>query len=532
MLRTSWLLSGLVLFAGGIASGTVGQEAPGQTATGLMPVFVHVIDRNRTPIGDLKQEEFTVTEDGALQEIQFFAVETLAPGTPQPPPRLIRSEASPLQPQGRRLFVFALGAGKLETGSKGITELLSFVNTRLLPQDHVAVFAYGRGLGFSADRQRLVEVLGRFRKDHEDVDFEISQQMGPTGMAPLYGTRALPERLQSKIEQLLFGPAGRTPSLTTADALEHTAFETLSLDDFTASTAVTAQDQGNLVALLEYLRHFEGRKHLVFVTEKGLLWPSEATDRSLAELANEGWVSIHALQVGGILKAEQGREMDATHQMARSFGSLRTLSELTGGLAFITEESRAALQSLDTVTRTGYLVGYSPSNRAWDNRHRKIAVSVKRPGVTVLYRHGYRREQAVSGFNRRSFIVNERLLAGGIFRREVNDIRVKASAGVREGRVNVQGTINISKVRLEKEDGALVGLLNVAVFSFDSGSNGLGGDVRELPIKLTPEELKQYQRNGLPYSIQVPLFHGVTTLRVVVYDYGTDLIGRVDTTLY
>ena len=64
---------------------------------------------------------------------------------------------------------------------------------------------------------------------------------------------------------------------------------------------------------MEYLRHFEGQKHVVFVTEKGLLWPSDENDRALAPLANDARVSIHTMQAGGLLAApRRAKEMNAT----------------------------------------------------------------------------------------------------------------------------------------------------------------------------------------------------------------------------
>jgi hypothetical protein len=375
------------------------------------------------------------------------------------------------------------------------------------------------------------DVLERARLQHDDLDFELSQQWGPTGMAPLYGTRALPRKLQTRIEQLVFGPTGRTPSSIVSDTVDHTAFAHLSLDDFMAATALSAEDQGNLRALLEYLRHFGGTKHLVFVTENGLNWPSEESDRALAALANEACVAIHTVQVGGILAAEQGRVLAASLEMARSFASLRTLSELTGGLSSITGSSRAAFDSIDAVTRSGYVVAYRPSNASWDGRFRAVEVRVKRSDATVLVRRGYRRVQTPPGFDRRGFVTVGRLQAAGQFRREVGDIKIKASFRVRESELNVQGTINLSKIPLEVAGGLHTGLLHVGIFCLDSGSNPIGAHVREIPIEITDDQLRQFERHGMPYSLQVPLNRNVSIVRVVVYDYRTDRIGRADTTL-
>ena len=303
-----------------------GQAPPDQSLADPVVLTVRVLDRNQKPVTDLRQEDFVVVEDRVQQRIERFSVLALEPGevpAQAGPPPLVTAATDPLKPQDHRLFVFFIGTGKLETGSKGITALRSFVETHLLPQDRVAVFAYGRALDFTSDCKLINEVLERVRRQHE-VDFNLSLEMGETGMAPLYGTRALSRGLQTKMERMLYGE-GRTPQKLTAEAIGHEEFGAISPDDFLASTAVTARDEGNLITTLEYLRHFEGKKELLFLTEKGLLWPAEETDRALSRLANEGRVSIHSLQLGGTFGA------GATLQMTRSFGNLRNMADLTGG---------------------------------------------------------------------------------------------------------------------------------------------------------------------------------------------------------
>ena len=69
-----------------------------------------------------------------------------------------------LSPQNRRMFIIALGLGRLEEPSRSISGLLRFVKTGLLPQDQVALFAYDRALSFTTDHQKVAEALERFKK--------------------------------------------------------------------------------------------------------------------------------------------------------------------------------------------------------------------------------------------------------------------------------------------------------------------------------------------------------------------------------
>jgi len=425
-----------------------------------------------------------------------------------------------------------MGLGRLDEPAGYVSALLRFVRTRLLPQDQVALFAYDRALSFTTDHQKVADTLERFKKSHEDVNFELGQQLSDTGMAPLYGHRVLPRKLQTRIDELILGPGAAPAVPTTAEVIEHEAFGGMSLDQFVASTATTLLDKGNLMALLEYLRRFDGQKHVLFVTESGLRWPSDEADRAIASVANDARASIHAFETGGMLAKGANEGARTTLEQARTLRSLRAIAELTGGMAAISEKGQEALDRLDAVTRTGYVLGYQASNTAWDGGYRNISVKVNRPDVKVLFRHGYFRASEFGGFNRRGFITSDRLSQAASFRREVNDIKVKAAASQRGAdSLVVEGKIDLSKVKLATVDGSRLGLLDVAVFGFDSAGNSMGVNVQELPLNLSGEEHARFLKGGLPYAISFPAIRGAQNVRFVVYDFGSDLIGRADTNL-
>jgi VWFA-related protein len=527
------LLSVLVGFPATHAMPQAPTASPAQVPLDLVPVDIQVVDRSGKPVADLKQTDFTVTEDGVAQQIRHFTLQAPAPDTSSPDAAPTLRKGMAWSPQNRRMFVIALGLGRLEVPSGYISGLLRFVKTRLLPQDQVALFAYDRALSFTTDHQKIAEALERFKKSHEDVDFALGLELGATGMAPLYGSRVLPRKLQTRIDEMVLGPGAKPASRTSDEAIEPEAFGGMSLDDFMASSATTLKDQDNLMALMEYLRRFDGHKDVLFVTEKGLLWPSDENDRALASVANDARVSIHALQAGGMLAAESGRELNATSQQAMSFRSLRTIADLTGGLAAITENGQAVIDRLDEMTRTSYVLGYRASNTGWDGGYRTIDVKVNRPDVKVLFRHGYFRASGSGAFDRRGFVANSRLGAAANFRREVNDIKVKASASQRGGvNLAVEGKIDLSKVKVTTLGGLRVGRFNVAVFCLDSAGNPMGTHMQELPLQSSEEEYARFLKSGFPYLIEFPAIRGTRNIRLVVYDFGSDLLGRVDTNVF
>jgi VWFA-related protein len=382
----------------------------------------------------------------------------------------------------------------------------------------------------------VAQALERFKKIHPDVDLEVDQQMGPTGMAALYGTKALSRKTQTKIDEMMLGPGAKTPAEAPGDGFTQEEFANLSLDAFMFASARALQDQTNLRTLLEYLRRYDGEKHLLFVTERGVdkaaLMPSDENDRQMAELACDGRVAIHTLQAGGIATAESGKELESTHQQTLALQSLRNIAELSGGISLITERSGAALNRLDDVTRNGYLIGYQPSNAAWDGSYRNVAVKVNRPDVTLHYRHGYYRVPMVGGFDLRAAVTADRMVAAAVFRRQVDDIKVKAKASQESGAMAVEGKIDVRNLALTMADGKHTGAVDVAVFCLDTAGLGVGSHSTKLPISLTDAEFAAAQKDGMPYSLRFPLLRGTASVRFVVYDYRADITGRVDTRVF
>lgn len=504
----------------------------------LVPVNVHVLDRSGKAITDLKESDFTITENGAPQQIRSFSVQTMTPGTPPADTRLPVRTRLTLAPQDHRIFVIMLGRGRLEDPTKALTGLAAFVR-KLQPQDKVALFAHDRALTFTADHEKVAQALERCKKAHADVDLDIDNELGQGGMAALYGTKTLPRKLQTKIDEMVLGPGAKPPTLTPGDTFNDNAFRDLSLDDFMFTSSQTLKDDGNLRAMLEYLRRYEGEKHLIFVSEKGMdkasVVPNEENDRYMAQAANDGRVAIFMVQAGGMTQPDWGKELDTTHQQALALASLRNIAQLSGGeLTTLERGATASLDRIDEITRSGYLIGYQPTNASWDASYRNIVVKVNRPDATVYYRRGYFRIPQPGGFDRRGQITVDRLSAAGTFRREVNDIKIKAKAaqGQSGSDLAVEGKIDLSKVALVTVNGKHASTLDVAVFCLDSSGWPAGSHTSTISISLTDEELAQYQKDGMPFSVHFPLDRGTNKVSFVVYDYRADLIGRVDTKIF
>ena len=215
-----------------------GQPAPAAAAPPTfrspvvaVPVDVRVID-NKTgkPVTDLRQQDFTVFEDGVRQDVRLFVAPTVRrhrPGTVArsearragaPTPAGIASGPPTITPRTNRVFLFVLGSGRLQEPSKGLDATLEFVRTRLGPKDLVAVFAYNRATAFTTDHERVARVIERFRKENDVLARDIRFAM--SGLAGLYGSRELPKPIKARIDALFTDAASlQAGSATSADQL-------------------------------------------------------------------------------------------------------------------------------------------------------------------------------------------------------------------------------------------------------------------------------------------------------------------------
>ena len=356
--------------------------------------------------------------------------------------------------------------------------------------------------------------------------------------------------------------AALTGSGNVFDSVTVGAVTGLSFEEYVSTSASTTQDLQNIYTGIEYMRYIEGEKHLLFFTEQGLFLPRLENDKSLAALANDARVAIDTFQTGGIITdggtavpgqmspsgvagvgarspaaagiggAAPGTAPARNPMTTRSFAlsTLRNISELTGGQASVLADAYTNLARLNEATRVQYLLGYYPKDTTWDGKYRRITVRVNRPGVRVSYRHGFYARETLQPFDREAFMAYSRITAAGQYNGEVKDLafRVRTSEasgadGARE--IQVDLSIDVSRVRFQVADGRYQGKLHVTTFYGDNRGRHLGGIWQEMELNLREETYKGAQKSGLPYSVRIPRTTPGQTLKIVVYDYNADLVG-------
>jgi VWFA-related protein len=546
----------------------------------LVPIDVRVLDRDGKPITDLKQEDFTIEDEGVRQDIRHFSTQELVAEPPQrgtapARPALRNAPESSFTPRKARVFLVVLGRlvdamdGNVQTPSKGVDALIDFVRKNLLPQDVVGMMAYNRATDFTTEHEKVAVALERYRARYQLIEQRL--QTFETGVGPL-STRDVPGYMQKDIDDL-FEMSGLTsrrivplghadieridhdmresvvasmqaeiaashPSSSLADQSVQREADRRSgftpIDEQIGGASQTKQDLDLIYGGIESMRYLDGEKHLIFLTDQGIRMPHGTDDdRAISKVANDARVALDTVQAGGVYGGKPnpvGPVAVPVVPMSMQ-QSLKNIADFTGGQSSLNEYTATALDRIDKTTRFEYLLGYYPSDVKWDGRYRNMVVKVNRPGATVLYRHGYYASDELVPTDSTAFLAYRRVAVAANYAHELTDIQLSMNASRARGsekdggEVAIDGRIDVSRVSFTTVGDRHTATLDVNVYCGDSHETVIGQLWQKVNLKLTDATYRRYLREGMPYTGHVAIKGQAVWAKVIVYDYGADLVG-------
>ncbi len=528
----------------------------------LVPVDVRVLDLHGQPVANLRREDFVVSEDGVAQTITAFAAHALSKsGETEPAAR--RGGEDIVTPQERRVFLIVLGRGQLDRVSRGIDAAIGFVRSRLLPQDVVAVLAWNRATQFTTDRTFILTVLQRFQRSHESVEREISDWF--SGLRGAYVGPELPSSIQANVDKIFVGSptAGTTMTVAAASSSDDAtrrrqeasgallrrdaqgtdrspqqlaierdqealadAVGAESFDAFIARETKSSQDLDKIFAGVEYLRGVQGEKHLVFVTDGGMVGGvggSADPEHDVAVRASDARVALDYVQTGGVMPTgpmvlQPGQSPDSVRVMSGfALASLERSAEATGGTGSILSQASSGFDAIDRATRFEYLLGYVPTNRTLKPFVRQIAVKVNRPNVQVLARRSYF-ATPVRALTSRQLRAYSTILTTTA--RKTADFKITASAvdvlASPVSAVDVNVSLDPARLVFAPAAGHRVASLDVAVFA----RTGTTTVTSWHAVDVSGDEP---MKDLLSFSVRAPSAGSPIEVTVAVYEYGAEV---------
>jgi VWFA-related protein len=400
----------------------------------LVSLDVIVKDKKGKAINDLKAEDFTVSENGVPQKIDFFdSTLNSASEAGQPATSIVSPEpTSNVSPQPRQrtsaglprnIVALVLDGQSTELANlKHVREgIVKYIRERVSDSDLVALFSISGGLQllqpFTQDKARLIAAV---EKAYDSSIVSKSSEV-----------RDLAENIRAMREQMANGPeleGGPAPGQgfngsAAAQALiaQHVLEQYIQLRS-SLSTQQTRPVLAALAAICEGLRPIPGKKTLVmfsqgFVATETLDWQVQST----IDIANRANVAIYIIDSGGLtggaptsgalvsgsplggisggLSMEQRRRagagesvFDISRQegLNRQQDLLYRISEDTGG-RFVknTNDIAAGLERIDAEIRSRYTLAYHSTDANFDGAFRKVKIEVHRADTNVVARTGY-----------------------------------------------------------------------------------------------------------------------------------------------
>ena len=302
--------------------------------TNLVNIETVVIHKkSKQIVGNLKQANFAVFEDGVQQQITNFAT-----------------------PEAKLNVAVVIEYSKLAQ----------------------ALSAYGSG-GYEDGRRELIAPAALFMQDavqRGDYISVIAYDMRPT---PLTDFTNDPRRVNEVINLLVRNrPAFRETNLF--DALK------LTLVGGRADSVVLEDNQPEKSDYTG-LASVEGRRRAVFLIATGIDTFSKTNYDQARKIAQNAGVPIYIIGTGNLFYKKYSDQMDATDTLngfpgrltlIQAQNTLSTFAKETGGAYFpvtFEGELRSTLASINALMRSQYSLGYNPGDRR-DGKQRKIVVKV------------------------------------------------------------------------------------------------------------------------------------------------------------
>jgi len=393
-----------------------------KVTSNLVNVDVTVKDKKGKAVTDLKAEDFTVTENGVRQNIQFFD-STLAGGNEAKQPNTASGETTPGLPGPsqlpRNIVSLVLDGQTTEaTNLKPVRDgIIKYIRERITNNDSVALFAISGGL----------QLLQPFTQDKERLISAVDKAYGSSTVSKTSELRDLNASIASIREKLLTSGSDPVSAAAGGPAAAQAMMTRRILEQYIQLRSALSVQQTRpilaaLAAICEGLRPMPGKKTLVmfsqgFVAPQVLDWQVQST----IDIANRANVSIYIIDSTGLqggtpqsgalvpssalsaissatnqesrMRAGAGESVfDISRQegLNRQQDLLYRVSGDTGG-QFIknTNDIAGGLDRIDAEIRSRYTLAYHSTDANFDGSFRKVKIEVRRSDVHVLARPGY-----------------------------------------------------------------------------------------------------------------------------------------------
>jgi len=532
------------ILAAGAQQQTPPVPAPDPGVTKISATFNMVVetitvnDKNGKPIEGLKAEDFTVTENGTPQKLQFCDFQKLPeagevspafstrpdPDAPPKPvetkvPSVTGTQIAPETPgdlhyRNKRLLAlyFDMSAMPIPDQLRAFSATLKFIKTQTTPADHIALMQFSSGAvrvlqDFTGDRDVLLGALNKMIAASEGLDENGNDESAAdTGAA--FG--------QDDGEFNIFNTDRQLAALQTAVKMLGTLNEKKSLIYFASGLRLNGIDnQAQLRATLNAAI----RANVVFfpIDARGLVASAPLGD------ATRG-------SPGGVGMYNGGAAMAIQSSFQKSQDTMYALAADTGGKAMLDyNDLSMGIVQAQKATTSYYILGYYTTNTTLDGKFRKINITLKEfPGAKLDYRQGYFGGKEFTKFTQ---VDKERQLEDALMLGDpITDLTIAMEVNYfqlnrAEYYVPVVMKIPGSELVLARKGGAERTVIDFIGEIKDEYGTTIQNIRDKVDTKLSGETAAELQKRHIQYVTGYTLLPGQYTIKVLARDAETGRIG-------
>jgi len=209
-------------------------------------------------------------------------------------------------------------------------------------------------------------------------------------------------------------------------------------------------------------------------------------------------------------------------------GSLDTVdqfAEMTGGRPDAGKDIGAAIRQAISDMRTSYQIAYYPPAKNWDDKFHKIRVTSTRKGVRIQTKTGYYAWREAPGAKSEEAIDSA---TSTTFDAAEIGLRATLSPDPKGGRtVRLDAHIDTQDVVLVHTGDVYQGELRLAVVGYPPGGRPERGPLIPLDLHYSAQERDKALQQGIGFTQNVTLAEYMKTVRLIVFDRGSNIIGSV-----
>src|SRR6201987_2062893 len=522
-------------------------STPFSVRVNLVPIRVVVRDAHGLAVPNLPQADFRVFEDGKLQLISHFSVETPAP-TAQPLPEtssshLAESKKAPAALVRPSRFVALLFDDvHLQFGELARIRNVAddYVKSSFQPPDRFAIFTISgqSQTDFTDDRAKLHEALQ-------------GVQPRPVTAGSATGIGECPSINYSQADLIVNQHDLQAITVATNDALacqfggnqqylsaaqgvaQGMALHILSTAD--------VQTQYSFQLLKEIVRRMTAvsGQRLIVLMSPGFLIPNREYDLSeVIDNAARSNVTISTLDVRRLYTVDALPDVSAQptgdpplsgfhtyyrlQQESRQSDVLWSVANGTGGQAFAnSNDLTAVFRRLVAAPETSYLIGFVPQNLKYDGRFHSLKLALtSKEKYSIQARSGFYAPKKVET---PADAVKQEIEEAVLSQEEQHGLPIQLhtqyyKVDATDAKLAILAHVDIGRIRFDKLDGRNKNDLTIVAALFDRNGNFVTATEKVLEMRLRDTTLERLSHTGVTVKTSFDVKPGAYLVRLMVRD--------------